>query len=375
MDVDLFKNSFKKVFYDCLLPNNALVAAPSHMPYYPSVAKSYLYVWPGRDTGFVLAAMLLLGEDHYEKMLTWLWERAEDFQDSNHEEYKGLVFRSYHPNGLIREHQFQPDQAGTILWSLHYKYKKTGKLSEFEKLVTKHIADNISRLWDGDCFTLPIEDLWEERGLLPSEGIFSYSMATVITGLNGASEILDTKLYKEKIDSMKNFLFKYCFECSDNIIPRYFGGSKGQDMILDGSMIGLVWPFDVGFDKVHLESTLKKIEDTLSTDLGVIRYPEDKYEGADSHIHINQKAGGWPLLGFWQAIAHSKLSDNQKARDIFDKQLDILATNARIRKNGNAKASFIPEQIFEDKKWVGVTPLLWAHAMEIFALNELSMLS
>ncbi len=35
------------------------------MPYYPKDAKSYLYCWPGRDTGFNLAAMLLLGEDHF----------------------------------------------------------------------------------------------------------------------------------------------------------------------------------------------------------------------------------------------------------------------------------------------------------------------
>ena len=37
----LFKSS-KVVFKDCLLPNGCLVAAPSHMPYYPKFAKKYL---------------------------------------------------------------------------------------------------------------------------------------------------------------------------------------------------------------------------------------------------------------------------------------------------------------------------------------------
>src|SRR3989344_551463 len=142
-DIIKLKSTSIKVFNDCLLPNGCFVAAPSHMPYYPSGAKSYMYAWPGRDLGFSLAAMLLLGNDYYEQTLRWLWERAEDFKQAENPKFLGLIYRSYHPNGLIREHQFQPDQGATLIWSINFKHEYTNQpLTDLEEIIVNRLAQN-----------------------------------------------------------------------------------------------------------------------------------------------------------------------------------------------------------------------------------------
>ena len=127
VNISKLKKDSIKVFEDSLMPNGALVAAPTHQSYYPLDAKSYLYSWPGRDAGFSLAAMIILGKDFYTPFLTWLWDRAEDFQTSHDPFIEGLIFRNYHVNGHIKLTNYQPDQAGTLLWSIGLKNKITKK--------------------------------------------------------------------------------------------------------------------------------------------------------------------------------------------------------------------------------------------------------
>ena len=63
----------KEVYSDCLLPNGCLVAAPTHMPYYPPQAKSYLYCWPGRDLGFNVTGASHIKLDIFTETLNWIW--------------------------------------------------------------------------------------------------------------------------------------------------------------------------------------------------------------------------------------------------------------------------------------------------------------
>jgi len=359
------KKDFIKIFESCLLPNGCLVAAPAQMPYYPSHAKSYFYSWPGRDVGFSLVAMLLCGKDYYEPVMKWIWERAEDFQTSSNADEIGLIFRSYHPNGLIREHEYQPDQAGTLLWALGYKHKLKGKLSELELKVMDHASKNLARIWNGSVFNSTTEDIWEERGLEPLEGNFTYSLASCITGFEMASKIVNNSELKKESDSMRDIIKKYCFECKDDLIPRYFGGELGIDDTIDASLLGLVWPFNIGFEEKYLLASTNAIESKLLTDLGVHRYPDDQYQGAVDHSHNykNEKAGAWPLLTFWLSIAKAKFGDKAKAKKYFDLTFSQLSDKA-----------LIPEQLFTDSEngWVGVRPLLWSHAMSVLAEEHIN---
>jgi len=360
----LIKNSIK-IFEDCLLPNGALVAAPTHQPYYPKDAISYLNVWPGRDAGFALAAMLLVGKDYYKPVLNWIWERAEDFQSSKEKNHEGILFRNYHTNGRIYLHYFQPDQNGTLLWSIGFKKVITReKLTELEQMVAQKAAQGIVKVWNKDHFTLPIEDLWEERGTQPKEGILTYSLASCAKGLDIATEILNEKKYSRVAEQMKKVLKKYCWDKKENLIPRRFGGSLGNELIADGSLSGLVWPFNTGFKTEHLEKMIERMEKDIVSEYGVHRYQSDSYEGSlsNGHNHKNQQAGAWPLLTFWLSIAYSELGNQEKAEYYFNLVFDKIKDDY-----------FIPEQLFccEQVPWVGVKPLLWSHAMAIFAAWKL----
>lgn len=367
-DKDKLIKTTKQIFHDCTLPNGAIVAAPVHQEYYPKNSISYLYVWPGRDLGFALAAMMLIGEDHYDKALTWIWDRAEDFQYSPDPTHDGLLFRNYHANGRIYLHYLQPDQNGTLIWSIWFKHQITGKpLSDLEEKIVNKAASALCRIWNKDHFTLTTEDLWEEVGFKPGEGLLTYSVASCAIGLEKAYEMTGNKLYQENSLQMKDALDDYCWFEKGSFIPRRFGKEFGTDKLLDASMSGLVWPFDAGLPKDHLVQTLENIENELLTDHGVHRYPEDKYEGSqgDWHNHKNEEAGTWPLLTFWLSIAWHELGDENKAEKYFDLVFENIGDDY-----------FIPEQIFccETVPWVGVKPLLWSNSMAIIAAHKLGRL-
>ena len=348
------------------MPNGCIVAAPSHMPYYPKDAKSYLYCWPGRDTGFNLAAQLLLGHDYYDTFLKWLWERAEDFGSSHKPEHLGLIYRSYFPNGLVREHQFQPDQGATLIWSIKFKKDLTkNPLTDLEEMVVNRLANSYIKVWENEGFTIPIEDIWEEVGLLPAEGNLTYSVSACSNALKIASELLDEPAFARRSEDMKKTLMKHIYSDSYTGFPRIFGGASGTDDTSDGSLSGLVWPFNIGFDKQRLLSTLERIENDLLDKHGVYRYPEDKYEGRASRHHINKKAGPWPLLTFWLSIAWNELGDKNRAERYFALNFKYL------------EDKYIPEQFFVDHphRWHGVKPLLWAHSIGILAAWKLGILN
>lgn len=350
-----------KVIEDCLMPNGGLVAAPVHEPYYPAEAANYLYVWPGRDVGFVLAAMLVTGHDLYEPVLRWIWERAEDFRQSPDPTHQGLLFRNYFLNGRIFLHYLQPDQNGTLLWSIGFRHaQRPSPLTEFERSVVTTAANALVRIWDRQHFTLPIEDLWEERQAQPGEGILTYSLAACATGLKAAARLTSSEEYERTAGQMIATLTRYCWDAQKKIIPRRFGGSLGDDPTPDGSLVGLVWPFNVGLPTDHLRQTLENLEATLLTDRGLLRYPADRYEGSlgDGHNHANDRAGVWPLLTFWLSVAWHELGEAKRAERLF--HLTFKYTG---------KDYFLPEQLFccHLVPWLGVKPLAWTQGMALLA--------
>lgn len=370
IDIEKLKENSIQIFEDCLLPNGCLVAAPTHMPYYPKNAKSYMYSWPGRDAGFALASMILIGKDYYEPVLEWIWDRAEDFQHAVNKNYLGLIYRSYYPNGLLREYQFQPDQGATLIWSIYFKKELTQKpLTDLEEKIVNRLAQNYVRVWDEklEDFTLSIEDLWEERGRQPGEGVLTYSIVACAKALAIAAQLLDDDECMKTAQSMKNVIHKYCFTSNESKTPRAFGGNGNLevDYTIDGSLAGLVWPFNWDFPKEQLQKILYRIEQEITDpDFGVFRYPKDVYTGADGIHHANDGAGTWPLLTFWLSIAYKELGDEAKAKVYFELPFKHMA-----------KPYFIPEQIFENKpNWEGIKPLLWSHAMAIFAAYKLGYL-
>ncbi|PIP17490.1 MAG: hypothetical protein COX43_04015 [Parcubacteria group bacterium CG23_combo_of_CG06-09_8_20_14_all_35_9] len=359
----------KEIFNDCFLPNGCLIAAPTQMPYYPAQAKSYLYCWPGRDLGFNVTGALYLGMDIFDQVLTWIWERAEDYQKSANpaDDWKeGLLFRSYHPNGRIREARFQPDQTGTLLWAI-YEYSKIHKLTPLAKRVVRKSIKGLTGVWNKSQFKLFVEDPWEERIAHPRfRNNLTYSLAACSAGLEKASGTVSSKEEEAKIvaEQMRRLIKTEAYDEEAGYFVRRFGGTVGNDKNIDASMLGLVWPFEIITPgDSRMINTIKAIENNICDERGVYRYQFDEYEGEveSSDLHYKMGAGAWPLLTFWMSIVQNRMGNREKAEKYFWLVLDQVGNDL-----------LIPEQFFsKSDPRVGVKPLLWSHMMFVHAAKEL----
>lgn len=345
-----------RVYQDCLLPNGCLVAAPSHHAYYPRQAKSYLYCWPGRDLGFSVAGMEALGHDVRAPLLDWIWERAEDFQAS------GLIYEEYHPNGPRRGAEWQPDQAGTLLWVLCRSPRPD---HEREAAVVRRAAQGLVAAWDGANFRWRYRDLWERRFASPQHGShFTYTLAACAKGLSLAADVYQVEEWRVAAEQMVERLAG-AFDPALGWFRRRFG-PIGNDPNPDASLAGLVWPFDVLPERDRLIGMVRTIEQRLLGEQGVYRYEYDSYDGEVevAGAELRQGAGAWPLLTFWLAIAQNRLGDHEAALRTF--RIGLAAAD----ENGH-----LPEQVFPpgDPR-VGVKPLLWSHMMFVLAAEELGLL-
>ncbi len=345
----------KSVIMDCCLENGAIVAANSAKPYYSKDVMNYSYVWP-RDAFFTCMAADILGmKDVQENYFSWLMERAEGWKQT------GLFYEKYELNGLQALHRFQPDQTGCAIISVWNCFRNDMKEAEKYKELIIRSADGLCKAWEKNHFTIPTNDLWEERSTFPElEDFFVYSLCACIKGLLCAHESFPDERYVSKAEEMKDLIFEYTKK-EDNLY-RSFG--KINDYSIDASLLGAVWPFEILFpDDPLAVNTLKLIEDELVKDFGVFRYKGDVYDGGMYRGQLRNKgAGFWPLLNFWMCIVLAKMGRKSEAENYYFKVIDSLENE------------FIPEQIFSNKIQKSISPLCWSHSMFIIATKELGYL-
>ena len=340
----------KDVIKECSLPNGAIVATNSTKAYFLKGAKYYKFVWP-RDAMYTCIAAKVLGLNIQEKFFKWCM-KAEGWKKT------GLFYEKYFINGKKASHHFQPDQTGSVLIALHNYYKNDKKSSKkFQELIIKS-ANGLCKVWYKDHFKLIIQDLWEEKLCFPDlKENFTYSLAACCKGLLCANELLPDKKWLKTANEMKTVLL--------NSTKDYFYRSFGKidDKRVDASLLSLVWPFEiVKADDKRLQELVKLIEKNLVKDFGVHRYENDEYDGwmYNKNIHRKKGAGYWPLLNFWIAIYFMERKNKEKALKYYNKVLNDIRNK-----------KFIPEQIFDNKIQVSVSPLCWSHAMFVIASKKL----
>ncbi|MFH1584632.1 MAG: glycoside hydrolase family 15 protein [Patescibacteria group bacterium] len=343
----LLKKS-KEVFLDCALENGGIVAANTDNLCYSKETKNYRFVWP-RDAAFILYAVKLLGIPKIEeRFVRWLLERVEGFLET------GLLFRRYATNGAKDPEsgaQYQPDQAGALLWALTRGRQKPSKE---KKQVISLLAEGLCGTWQGKHFSRTIYDLWEERKIIPREkSNFVYSLAACSVGLSQAARKVSQGRWEKASQEMGEAIQR----CNGSYYPRICG--TRIDRKIDASCLGLVWPFRVEALEQRMVGSLKMIEQKLFSSRGILRYEGDRYDGAVKEGKTGQGGGGsWPLLTFWYVIALSRIDRKKEADLLFRTYSQQFMDN-------------IPEQVFSTKGKSSITPLAWSHAMFVIAAYEL----
>lgn len=345
----------KKIFRDNSLENGAITAANSEKDYYPREARNYHYVWP-RDASYICVAAKMAGVKNIQKpFFDWLYERPEDFKKD------GLLFANYSTNGRVKNHGFQPDQMGSVLWAIHDFYKEDlNKAKKYEQLI-RMLADGLTKNWQGAYFFTNTVDLWEEWHRKTSTRIrnnHTYSLAACSHGLKLAYEMLEEKKWLKASDQMKEKI-EDAYHKKNKYYLRNHG--KVEDYNIDSSLLGLVYPTEMAKpNSIKMANTVSRMEKNIVFhDGGVHRYQFDYYDGEGSG---QEGAGAWPLLNFWMAIYWSAKGNKKKALFYYNWVIDRLDDDL-----------LIPEQIFDDFRQ-GIKPLAWSHAMFIIASKYLGHL-
>lgn len=350
--VEQILDSSKQVIMDSQVENGAIVAANTDKDYYPDDVSDYRFVWP-RDAAFTIYAEKLLGTDQLEKdFLEWQHSRAEGFSET------GLIFHRYATNGPRDTdfgHQYQPDQAAALLWTI---LETNSELDRLQNKTVNLLADGLWDQWNKNCFAQDTHDLWEERTAhCDKNENFTYTLAACSKALYLAANHKENPKWRKAADEMSNKLSKY----AENEKRRYYRSCGNVcDKSIDASLLGLGWPFNKAEDDQILDNTLETIENKLMNERGIMRYEGDMYDGTVHHTnHVSKGAGSWPLLTLWYVKVLSKLGKQQKADELFRKQIDAF------------EGKYIPEQVFEEEAKKGIKPLVWSHSMFVIAAEEL----
>lgn len=344
----------KEVILDGVLDNGAIVAANPDKGYYPKRAKDYHYIWP-RDAAYIcVAAQMLKIKNIQEPFFAWLEDRPEDFKK------EGKLYASYSANGPIKVRQFQPDQAGTMLWAIYEFYKDSLNQAQQQEVLIRRLADGLSDDWKGKYFFTNTIDLWEEGHRKTStkiENNHTYSLAACAHGLICADKMIGGEKWKETSDQMKERIDAAYLDEQKTFVRNH---GKINDLNMDASLLGLVYPFHIiKTDDSRMVNTVKQMEQKIVFNGGVHRYQFDYYDGEGS---AQEGAGAWPILNFWMSIYWAKKGNRVKAKKYFSWVIDRLEDDL-----------FIPEQLFDDFRQ-GVKPLVWSHAMFIMACKHLGEL-
>jgi GH15 family glucan-1,4-alpha-glucosidase len=349
----------KQVLLDCCLENGAVVAANTDKAYYPSRCQCYRFVWP-TDAAYILLALKELGvKNVQEPYFSWLWDRCEDVKND------GLLFQNYYTNGIKRWTGFQPDANAKTLWLLHDFFD--GKIPEKWLPLAQKLADGLLRLWNEKCFSMKTQDRWEDRNTYPDlEDNHTYTLAACIKGLTCALSVVKDDRMEKTIKEMRSRIdaaFQKNMQAeSRNFKKSYFFRTAGKfnDPTVDASVLGLVWPFGVVSAKdERMKATVQVMESSIVRNGGVLRYEGDRYDCWTHHTEDRRKGGGaWPILNCFMALHYLTCGEKKKAFTYLDYILERFD-------------DYIPEQVFENKMQVAVSPLAWSHAMIVFVAKEL----
>ncbi len=378
--IDQLWEASERVLDGCALDNGARVAANSDLAIYPRTAENYRFVWM-RDNAYQIVADHVLGSstaaDRRAGYLDWLTTRAEGFTET------GVVIKRYATNGsldLRYGSEYQPDQAGAMLWALAETDSHQDQQAEG---VMRQLANGLASQWNGRNFIRPTQDLWENQTTSPELGDnFVYSLAACASGLTKAAErwqgrTLQTDVWQQTAREMRVILIDE--ENSRHYDKKTYPiATEDPNNILDASLVALVYPFYDGTN-AHDEKTRPKRERTVleigkrlcHLPEGILRYEGDTYDGVVRPDGQELTAGRWPLLTFWHAIAMHRLGHTEEAERIYDTQVDYLD---ELYRDKQLPDNLISEQLFPDERQgQGILPLAWSHAMFVLATRELGI--
>ncbi len=367
--VDLYKRSLMLIRVHA--DNNGGIVAAADSDIMAFNRDTYTYVWP-RDGAFVSMALDQAGYNEVPRRFFEFCARVQEPDGYMLHKYNpdGSVGSSWHPWFIHQEPQLpiQEDETALVLYALGKHFEKTQDfefLQHMYETFVKNAAQFLCNFREEETgLPLASYDLWEEH-----RGIFSYTVATVIAGLQAAayiSQMLGHVTHSERYhlvaDEMRQALVFHLFDEKEQRfmkkIKRKEGKTIERDLTPDAS-ISIIWKLGVlPADDPRVVSTMNYLKQALTvrTEVGgLARYTIDHYQAVTPPS--NEVPGNpWIITTLWDAqwaIARAEtFADLQSAK----------STIEWVVKHASA-TGILPEQLHPfTGEPISVAPLTWSHA-------------
>ncbi len=311
--------------------NGSIVAAPTFsLPESIGHKRNfdYRYTWI-RDASFTIYALLRLGYTREARdFMNWVERMCEDVKGHNR---LGIMYsingartlkeitlpnlEGYMKSGPVRigndaYHQLQLDVYGELLDSVYLSNKHAEPISyDFWRDLAKQI-DWLATNWDQAD-----EGIWEVRG---GKKKFLYSRLMCWVAIDRAIRIAGARSFPIKDtwakqrDIIYNSIYEEFWDKDKKAFMQYRGAETVDASTLLMPLVRFISPKDPRW-----LSTLKRIEEELSSDILIYRYrPEIAApDGFISH------EGTFSMCSFWYVECLSRSGQLEKARFFFEKML------------------------------------------------------
>lgn len=276
----------------------------------------------------------------------------------------GHLGASWHP--WIRRGRFQvptqPDETALPLVAMADFVRAGGKLDGDSQLYAKlgrYLLDHRDPVTG---LPSPGYDLWEERF-----GTHTYTVATVIAGLNAAAELAaasgdDAEAYRMGAESIKQAMLKHLVDPRTGGFARGLDEEGNLDSTPDASLLLLPILGVVEATDPQFERTVAGLNDKLwvhSAVGGMARYPGDYYFRKTEAYPGNP----WVICTMW--LAQVRCLQAKTVADLEEPKRLLAWAESRAERTGVLAEQYHPDT----GEPLSVSPLTWSQA-EVLALIE-----
>jgi GH15 family glucan-1,4-alpha-glucosidase len=245
---------------------------------------------------------------------------------------------------------FQVDGYGTWLWSLGQHLELTGEtgVSDGLRESVQRVAKYLSTFAFSKCW-----DVWEENG----DAQHTSTLACVYGGLTSAAWLLDDEQYATRASEVRAHL-------ADGASHNGFYVKSSMNGDVDASTIWLTTPFEVvdGNDE-YFAKTIALIEDRLTLNGGIRRYPTDIYFGS----------GAWPVLTAslgWHFVQVGDIEGAERCLEWIASHFDEVGRLGEQFDGEERDYEHYHEWVL---RWgLPAQELVWSHAMFVILSLELA---
>jgi oligosaccharide amylase len=366
---DLYKRSLMIIRLHADNGGGILAAADSDIMAFNR--DTYTYVWP-RDGALVCLALDRAG---YGEITKRFFEFCAKIQTAD-----GYLLHKYNPDGSLgsswhpwfRDGEpqlpIQEDETALVVVAIenHFKHVQDFEFLQtiYESFVKKAGQFLCDFREEETSLPLPTYDPWEEH-----RGIFSYTTACTIAGLQSAANIAQmlghhkhSEQFHAAADNMKQALLFHLYDEKTGRflkkIKRKDGQTTERDLTPDASLC-IIWKLGVlSPDDPRIISTMMQLKEHLSVKTpvgGMARYTNDHYQAVTAPTQ-DIPGNPWIITTLW--LAQWQIAMAKTAEDLTEprRALDWVKKFA-------TPTGIIAEQLnpFTGAP-LSVAPLTWSHA-------------